>query len=244
MNEHFISGDALEDAPRFLPCAHFYKFGAQKVFYGGGGGGGGIKETREEQELARIAGEKWKHYQENYVPIENRYMQEVDKMDTEGAYDFARGASGSATAAAFADPKQRMHEDLTSAGVNPNSGKYKASMSRVADAQGLSSADSMSRSTIDQQDQFVQGVSNISALGRGQATAAQAGLTDVAGTAANKAASDAFSAWNSRSANVNAAGAVFGAGAHALSNRSSAPTATTDPGVSSANFYTDRSSTV
>lgn len=219
MNDQYIFGDPLEDLPRFVPCQLFDKLGAQKVFYGGGGGGG-VKETKEEQALAEVADQKWKYYQDNYKPIENEYMKRVDEIDSEGAYGFVKGAAGSSTAAAFETPKQQMAQQLQESGVNPNSGKYKSSMSGLSDAQGSSAADLMSRAQIDQQDQYIQGVSNVSAMGRGQATAAQAGLSDVAGTAASQARSDATNAWNERAALRSSVGAVAGAAAHGAINRS------------------------
>lgn len=232
MNDQFIHGDPHEDAPRFVSCALFEKFGIQRVFYKGDAPE--VKETKEEQALAEIAGAKWNYYQDNYKPIENEYMKRVDSMDTDGAYDFVSGAAASATSAAFAEPKTRMQEDLRSAGINPNSGKFKASMTSLSDAQGLSSADSISRATVDQQDQFVQGVSNISAMGKGQATTAQNGASDVAGLSASKAQDDAANAWNNKSARNSAMGAVAGAGASVFAN--SGGLSNSAPGASASDY--------
>lgn len=211
MNRQFIPGDPFEELPRFLPCPLFEKFGVQRVFYKGDAPS--VKETKEEQALAEIAEAKWGYYQDNYRPIENEYMDRVDAMDSEGSYDFVKGAAGSATSAAFEKPKSQMAEQYQQAGINPNSGKYKSAMSGLSDAQGASAADSMSRAQTDQQNQFVQGLSNISAMGRGQATTAQNGMTEAAGLSSSKAASDAKDAWNNTAARNSAVGTVFGAGA-------------------------------
>lgn len=203
----------LREVNRFSEVDVFSPIRAAGIFYGGGKGGG-VKETKEELALAEVAEQKWKYYQDNYKPIENEYMNRVDQMDSDGSYGFVKGAAGSSTAAAFENPKQQVAQQLQTSGVNPNSGKYKTTMSGLADAQGASAADSMSRAQIDQQDQFIQGVSNVSAMGRGQATTAQAGLSDVASTAAGKAQSDATNAWNNRAALNSSLGTVAGAAAH------------------------------
>lgn len=210
MNETFIHGDPLEDAPRF--CALPVSLNGHRVFYKGSAPK--AVETHEEQALAAIAAKKWKYYQDNFRPLEDTFMKQVDGLDSEAAYDFAGGSAASATTAAFAGARDNMTESLQSAGINPNSGKYKTGMASLADAEGLSSADSKSRALNSQQDEYVTGLSNISAIGRGQSTTAQAGMSEIAQSANAKAASDAGNAWNSKAATTNAVGNVFGAGAH------------------------------
>lgn len=210
MNDIFISGDPLEDLPRFRTLPK--KLNGHRVFYKGDAPS--VKETKEEQALAEVAQKKWQYYQDNYKPLEAEYMQQVDNLDSGGAYDFASGTASSATTAAFTGARDRMAQDLQSAGVNPNSGKYKFGLAGLADAEASSSADSKARALTSQQDEYVTGLSNVSAMGRGQATNAQAGLSDLAQSANTKAASDAGNAWNGKAATINAAGSLFGAGAH------------------------------
>jgi hypothetical protein len=210
MNDIFIHGDPLEDLPRFRTLPK--ELNGHRLFYKGDAPS--AKETKEEQALAEVAQKKWQYYQDNYRPLEDEYMKQVDNLDSEGAYDFAGGTAASATTAAFAGARENMAEDMRSAGVNPNSGKYKSGMAGLADAEAMSSADGKSRALTSQQDEYVTGVSNVSAIGRGQSTSAQAGLSDLAQSANTKAASDAGNAWNNKAATTSAAGGLFGAGLH------------------------------
>ena len=70
----------------------------------------------------------------------------------------------------------------------------------------------MAENSVD--DQYVGGLKNISAIGRGQSATAQAGLGDIANTAASKATSDAVSAFNRKAGTINAVGSIAGAAAH------------------------------
>lgn len=210
MKKNFIHGDPLEDAPRF--CSLPKCLNGHRLFYKGGSAS--VKETKEEQALADVAAKKWQYYQETYRPLEDAYMAQVGELNSQGSYDFAGGTAASATTAAFDGARQNMAEAMQQQGVNPNSGKYKSGMSGLSDAEAMSSADNKSRALTSQQDEYVTGISNISAIGRGQSTTAQAGLSDLAQAANQKAASDAGNAWNSKAATTNAVGGLFGAAAH------------------------------
>jgi hypothetical protein len=211
MNEETIHGDSLEDAPRFVPCSLFEKFGIQRVFYKGKDPK--VRETKQEVALAEVAEKKWQYYKDTFRPLEDEYMKQVGDMDSDGARQFATGTAASATTAAFGDAHKRMESSLQDQGVNPNSGKYKTSVMGLADAEAMSSADNKSRALTSQEDAYVGGLTNVSAIGRGQSTTAQAGLSDLARSSSTKAASDAGNAYNNRASLINAAGSVFGAGA-------------------------------
>lgn len=204
----FLDGIGVCDGFRALPA----KLGRINLFCKGDAPS--VKETKEEQALAEVAQKKWQYYQDNYRPLEDEYMSQVDNLDSEGAYDFASGTAASAATAAFDGARKNMASDLQGAGINPNSGKYKSGMAGLADAEAMSSADNKSRAMTSQQDEYVTGLSNVSAIGRGQSTNAQAGLSDLAQSANAKAANDAGNAWNNKAATIGAAGSLFGAGAH------------------------------
>lgn len=173
-----------------------------------------VKETQEEKAFADIAAQKWKYYQDNFKPLEQAYMDDVNSLNTDGARDFASGVAGSATTAAYGEAANRAAKSLADVGINPASGKFQATMGEIATDQGAASSENqaMAKNSVD--DQYVVGLQNISAIGRGQSTTAQAGLSDLASSAANKAAGDAYSSFNNKAATLNAVGTVAGLGAY------------------------------
>lgn len=207
-----IFGDTSEDTRQFhrLPrCLN-----GHRLFYKGDAPS--VKETKEEQAFAEVSGKKWQYYQETFRPLEDAFMEDVNELNTDAARGFASGAAASSTTAAFDDARKATSENLTNSGVNPASGKYQATMVGLADAEGYSSSENkaMAKNSVD--DSYVGGLSNISAIGRGQSTSTQAGLSDFASSASNKAARDAEREFNSQAANLDAAGSLAGAGAYAF----------------------------
>ncbi len=70
----------------------------------------------------------------------------------------------------------------------------------------------MGRGQFEQENQQVQGLQNIVAMGQGDAGQAQAGLSTVASYAQSDARSEAVQSFNRRSANLQLLGQVAGAG--------------------------------
>lgn len=219
MNEDCSYGDGLEDVPRFVPCSLFEKFGIQHVFYKGGSSS--VKETKQEQALADVAAEKWQYYEDTYRPLLDSAMKSVNDLNTDAAHGLATGAAASATTKAFGDVRKNTADQLGAGGINPNSGKYQSAMAGLSDAEGAASADNKARASNTVDENFATGLSNISAIGRGQATQTQIGLSDLAHSAADKAANDAEIAWNNRAANLNTVGSLAGAAAYGLNKKKS-----------------------
>mgnify|MGYP005850792897 CR=1 FL=1 len=195
----------------FEPVAFFHRFGAQKVFYKGKAPK--QKETAEEKAFADVSRKRWEHYKNTYRPLENKFIDSVDEQNSEGSFQFARGNAASSTRAAFETTREGQRDNLQKSGVNPNSGKYKTEVAGLADAEARSSADTQGRAQTSQQDDYIRGVQNVQAIGRGQATNAQAGMGNMAGIAQREAASDARNEFNDRAARNSAVGSVVGTGA-------------------------------
>lgn len=174
-------------------------------------GGNEIKEDPWTREFAKVADEKWALYKNEYEPLAKEYMNEIDAINTEGRRDFVEGAAMSGTSKAFGEAANSLERNITSTGTNPNSGKYKTRMGSLRDLQGASGAETATRADMQLQDDFVTGLSNISALGRGESTKSQVGLSDISQLSARKAEEDAVDAWNNKSENAQAIG--FGLGA-------------------------------
>lgn len=163
-----------------------------------GGGGGEVSETPEEKELARIASEKWDRYQDVFVPLENQYMDEVDRMGTQGAMDEVTGQAASTT-----------QQGVGEMPVNPNEG---APMGGIGSALGSARAGAVSRAGTGLRGQEIAGKQGLVAMGQGQSAEAMQGLGDVATQAAQEAQGEAFRDFNRRNAWANLAGQAAGMG--------------------------------
>lgn len=197
----------LIEPPRFQPMARFHKFGAQRVFYKGSAPQ--QKETEQEKALAEVANEQWARYKEVGIPAREAFFKTVNDSGTEPANTFARGTAASATKAKYGGLNM-VKPGAGAASPANTSGGFTLAMARAKDT-----ADNTQGASLSQEDMHVGGLQDIVAMGRGQATQARAGLSDLAVQANQKATQDATNQFNNRAANMSAAGTLVGAGAQA-----------------------------
>jgi len=153
----------------------------------GGGGDGKIEETELEKAQAQTAVKRWGDYQNLFKPYENKFMGEVDGLNSEAKYQQASDLATSPLANQFAQEGLRMQKEMGASGINPNSGKRLSFESEVSGAQASAEVDASARANETQQDRYVGGLSNVVAMGQGQAGQAMAGMTDVAVSAQSNA---------------------------------------------------------
>ena len=192
----------------------------------GGGGDNKVKESAAHQELARIATEKMILYDDELAPLENLYFDKVDATKSQPQKDFLTGSAAKSTERAFADVENRISGANIERGVDPNSGRFKSDIAEVQRQKADSSGESQALAEITQEDEYVGGLQNIVAMGAGQDTKAQEGITRLAQYGEQKAAADAQQAWNSKVDRLDIAGSVAGAGAWWLNKKKSPSTAT------------------
>lgn len=178
------------------------------------------KATPEEIERTKIAEEQWGFYEKYGKPVASKYVSAVTgfKVGEDGSLQVdsdskVRNADGSirtdassaiaGTEAAFA-PKMQ--------GVNPNSGAYRGGLVDMEAAQMRSGAEADSGIRLAQQNRGLKGLENAIAMGRGEQTTAVKGLSELATTANQKAASDAQTAFQDQSADRYMLGQLAGAG--------------------------------
>lgn len=174
------------------------------------GGSGKVKETEQEKELARIAGERWDRYQSVFKPLEGTLIKRLDVGTPER--EQAAGLANVATQKQFGAAQQQLETGLEGRGVNPASGAGLAAVSGFGDqraqAGGLSQTDTDQAMT----DLQYQGLEHMIQMGRGQAVSGINGLSQVAQSANNRATQNALDAFNERRGNVNAGMAAAGFG--------------------------------
>lgn len=181
-------------------------------FKGGDGGDGEIKETEDQRALAQIAGERWKRYQDVFVPVENEYMADVTNANNPGQMQHATEQAQAATRSEFSKAIATDVGAVTNAGINPNSGTFNAAVGDGNRRMAVSEADVVNKTQQALDDRKIQGMQNVISMGSGQATQAIAGLNDVATGSAETASNKAVQNHNDSSANKYLASQVAGAG--------------------------------
>ena len=183
-------------------------------------GGGGkksdntVKDTPEQRHAAQVAAEKWNFAQQTLAPLEDQYMANVEDMDSSSRMSYIRGRTNQSSMAGLNQGLQQVDAQLGQAGVNPNSGRWQGTQADMAERSAQQGGETMGRAQFQQSGEKTRGMQNIVAMGSGEATQAQAGLSDIASTSARDARGDATNSFNRRSANLQLLGSVAGAAAN------------------------------
>ena len=178
---------------------------------GGGDSDNTVKDTPEQRYAAQVAAEKWNFAQSNLAPLEDQYMANVEDMDSAGRMSYIRGRTNQASMDNLSQGLHQVDAQLGQAGINPNSGRWLGTQADFAEQNAQQGGETMGRAEFQQQAEQVKGLQNIVAMGSGESTQAQAGLSDIAATSAADARSDAANNFNRRSANLQLLGAAAGA---------------------------------
>ncbi|MBD9415936.1 hypothetical protein IB234_15340 [Pseudomonas sp. PDM16] len=178
---------------------------------GGGGGDNKVKDTPEQKMAAQVAAEKWNFAQQQLAPLEDVYMKRVEDMDSAGRMSYLAGRVNQETMAEQSELGQQVGLQLGQAGVDPSSGRYQGTMGDLTQSVAQGGGETLGRAQFEQTSQKVQGLQNIMAMGAGESTKAQAGLSDLASTAAADARSNSVTSFNRKQANLQLLGAAAGA---------------------------------
>ncbi|EPJ4167656.1 TPA: hypothetical protein ACJIKU_000627 [Citrobacter freundii] len=160
----------------------------------GGGGSVEVKETETQKAQAEVAESMWELYQQELAPYEDVFIQDVNKMNNPLAYQKAAGDTNMSYSSQFSDARDNAANSLTSAGVNPNSGKFGTTQNSLTRQQAFQENDAINQAQSSQADQYVGGLEDALAIGSGESAQNMSAL-DSLSNASNKAAiSDARSA--------------------------------------------------
>lgn len=179
---------------------------------GGGGSDNKVKDTPEQKYLAQVAAEKWNFAQQELAPLEDKYMEHVDQMDSEGNMSYIRGRTFQAQNQGLSQAQEQMESGLAQAGINPNSGRFQNEMHGLSQDIAGTGGEMAGRAQFEQDSQQVRGLQNIVAIGQGQSGQAQAGLSRIAQESSADAIADSQNAFNRRAANLQLVGNLAGAG--------------------------------
>ena len=180
------------------------------------GGDSDVKETESERAAAQVAAERWNYYQTEFGrPQENQFMDNVKEMDTDGAYDFAEGATNKEFQGAAADSLRSVGNNERSLGMNDNSSRSKLADATTGIEMAGKAGSAKSGALIDQKDRHLSGVEAVVNIGQGKATSAQMGMGDIASAAHDQARSDTISDFSDGQSLRSAAGTAVGMGGRA-----------------------------
>lgn len=178
----------------------------------GGGGSGKIKETSNQKEESRIKTDMWNHYVDIGEPGREEYSKRVSHLNTDAAKNFAAGTAAQSTTAAFGEAKDQAETGLASTGVNPNSGKWRSTLSDLNTEQSISSGTRQGNASNAKTGDYVQGLSNQVAIGEGEKTTALTGLSDLSNLSEAEAKQDAQISLQRQQTRQSVAGSLLGGG--------------------------------
>ena len=194
-----------------------------------GKGSSEIKETSAEKAAAGVAKEQWDLYKNELSQYEDQFMEKVDDLNSEQKYNDLAGDTNLAYQQAFTQARSNTADSLASAGVDPTSGKYKATMDDLTEQQIGKQIDTTNRVQTDQANKYVAGLQDVVSMGAGQKAEALSGYSSIATNAQKQAISDASTAQSNASATAGAVGAVAGAGLSYYMNKPGSTTDTWQP---------------
>lgn len=175
------------------------------------GGNDEVEETQYEKELANVYKEQWAMYQKDVVPMEDRVINDAKSSNDSSVYDEIGGDVNLGYQKAFSKAGEQTLDNLAANGVDPSSGKAKGLLSDMSNDQATVSADASSRAQIDGQERYLDKMSNVMAMGQGEAQQAVSSLNDIAVNSQKKAFTDASISAQNKSNVLSTVGAVGGA---------------------------------
>lgn len=181
-----------------------------------------VEETAYEKELAKVYSEQWEVYQKDIVPIENQVIDEAKASNDDTVYQDIADNTNLGYQKAFGGAGENTLKAMTSHGIDPSSGKAKGLLSDLNDEQASVSADAKARGQLDGQERHIDKMSNVMAMGQGEAKEAVSSLNDIAANSQKKAFSDASISAKNKNNLLSTVGAVGGAvTSHSLSKPAS-----------------------
>jgi len=173
-----------------------------------------VKETEQQRAMTELAINRLADYKKRWVPLQQQMQARVMDMGKpeSAASKKARGAATTDNAVAFSDAGKKLEGVLTGSGAGPNSGKAKMAMAGLSDDQGTSRGLGLTATDQSIDDAYLQGLSAIASLGKGQGANAMRGMQEMADMSGKQARQDAEMSAARRAGNAQLVGTVASAG--------------------------------
>lgn len=164
---------------------------------------------------AQIAQSKWNTYQQDFIPVENQYMGQVNAMNSPSQYGQAGGLAQGQTVAAQQPVLNQASAKLIGSGAAPGSGAYDANMANLQTGQAIQQAQATLTAEEGQQDRYRGGLESVVGMGNGQSMGAQASISSLANQATNAALANQGMYYGGQVAQAQGLGQIGGALANA-----------------------------
>jgi hypothetical protein len=157
---------------------------------GGGGGSTDVPETAAERALAEVSAKEWQDYQENFVPLENQYMERVNEYGDIQKQQQIGNQAASQVMTGLSGANNQMQQQQFSQGLDPTSGGFKTKSLALNKAIQKTKANAQAQGQFAGENAYIQGLGNIVAMGNNQQTTAMGSMGDLARQSTTNAIND------------------------------------------------------
>jgi hypothetical protein len=175
---------------------------------------GKVQETEQERALAEVASQRIADYKQRWAPLITRVGEMTRSMKAPDSFEREqmRGKVAGATRVAFSDATSKAETAERNAGIRSSSARSKLNTVEQGAEEATSVGIGLTKADQAIDDAYTQGLSQIMALGRGQAAGAVSNLGKSATMAGQQAGFDAQMSARKRAGNAQLAGQVAGIG--------------------------------
>lgn len=195
---------------------------------------GQVQETDADRALAATAQARLNDYKTRWMPVQQRLAQTVQAMGAPGSNERQRavGNANIDTNLQFGRAGEGVATQQANTGINTGSGRFKLAQANLGsdEARSRGIGAEVGQQSID--DAYVQGLTSLMGIGRGQSGMAMSGLDKSAKISGEVAASDAANAASERAGQGEAIGTGLGLGFGAMKKSWDTPKPIpTNPGI-------------
>lgn len=172
------------------------------------------KETPQEKAFAEVAQAQMADYRKRWLPLQRKLSEQVIAAGKAGSAqrEQAAGKVAADTAIRFGEAKGGVETALTSGGAGPGTGKFKVATAGMGTDEATSKGLGFTAADQAIDDAYLEGLTKIAAMGRGERVGAVQGMGDVAARAGAQAQQDARMSAEKAAGNAQLVGQVAGFG--------------------------------
>lgn len=181
------------------------------------------QETPQQAALVEKAQAQLADYKARWLPLQKNMAQQIQDMGAEnsGARQRAQGRAAVESTVKFGQARAGVEKALSNQGRGPGSSAFKLGLGDLANNQAASKAGGMAMADQAVDNAYVQGLTALTAIGRGEKASAIQGETQLAAMSGRQAAADADEAAAAAAGNAQLIGTVGGMGLNAAMKPSS-----------------------
>lgn len=157
-----------------------------------------------------IADEQWENYKQNYLPLEQDYLESAKNFGSIANQEKAASNAAAATQGAFAGARDELNR---TAGLDPNSQQYLRTKAKLETAEAAASASGQTAAREGVEKTGAAMLQDAASMGKGMAGSAVAQLNAAGASAANYANSTTARANNAAAGVGQMAGGLYKSGA-------------------------------